>query len=140
MILLYSKGEPKIPEGILTVNIDGASIKTTDEFYSVLKKELQLPDYFGNNLDALADALTDLSHLEKEEIAIIISNADLLCKEASEEDRMAILETLFYCVDELDLMHEEDALDGSPIIYLYSNSNKQVVDLLDSLSIPYESL
>lgn len=33
-------------------------IETMDDFYQTAVKELSLPDYFGNNLDALWDVLT----------------------------------------------------------------------------------
>lgn len=33
-------------------------IGTTDDFYTVAKRKLKLPDHFGNNLDALWDCIT----------------------------------------------------------------------------------
>lgn len=41
------------------ITIDGLSIKKKDDFYEKIKKELDVPEYFGNNLDALYDILTE---------------------------------------------------------------------------------
>ena len=40
----------------ITFNFE--KIETMDDFYQIAVKELSLPDYFGNNLDALWDVLT----------------------------------------------------------------------------------
>ena len=39
--------------------INGNYIKSRDALYDRLTEKLQLPDYFGRNLDALFDVLTD---------------------------------------------------------------------------------
>ncbi len=38
--------------------IDGTVIQSAEAFYDEIAKVLPLPDYFGRNLDALADVLT----------------------------------------------------------------------------------
>lgn len=40
------------------INIDFDNIETMDDFYAIVKKKLSLPEYFGNNLDALWDSIT----------------------------------------------------------------------------------
>lgn len=40
------------------VYIDFSTIGDMDEFYAQLKEKLPLPDYFGDNLDALYDVIT----------------------------------------------------------------------------------
>ena len=42
----------------MEVIIDGNKFKTQEEFHQLIKKELDLPDYYGENLDALWDCLT----------------------------------------------------------------------------------
>ena len=39
--------------------LDGKKIDTVDELHIFLKKELDFPNYYGMNLDALWDCLTD---------------------------------------------------------------------------------
>ena len=43
----------------MIITIDGLSIKKKDDFYEKIKKGLDVPEYFGNNLDALYDILTE---------------------------------------------------------------------------------
>ncbi|HMK43242.1 MAG TPA: barstar family protein [Dissulfurispiraceae bacterium] len=38
--------------------LDGNSIRSARDFYDAIVKAMPLPDHFGRNLDALADALT----------------------------------------------------------------------------------
>ncbi|MDD7208802.1 MAG: barstar family protein [Lachnospiraceae bacterium] len=44
---------------MMTVLIDGNKIKTKEDFYKKIRQDLSLPEYFGNNLDALFDVLTE---------------------------------------------------------------------------------
>ncbi|CUP87177.1 barnase inhibitor [Clostridium baratii] len=40
------------------VILNGEDFTTKEELHSILKSKLELPDYYGNNLDALRDCLT----------------------------------------------------------------------------------
>lgn len=44
----------------LTCRLDGAALRSLDEVYDRLAKDLAFPATFGRNLDALWDVLTDL--------------------------------------------------------------------------------
>lgn len=50
------------------VELDGNQM--VDMYYAYLKTKLELPDYFGENLDALFDSLTEMVA----EISIVNSN------------------------------------------------------------------
>ena len=52
--------------------IDGRRMTTIEAAHSYLAKALRLPDYYGRNLDALHDCLTDLSR----DVWIILINGD----------------------------------------------------------------
>lgn len=41
--------------------IDGDKIESKSEVHEIFVKELDFPDYYGNNLDALADCLDELN-------------------------------------------------------------------------------
>lgn len=41
------------------VQIDGKSVTSVTDFHEVVKRELQFPDYYGMNADALWDCLTE---------------------------------------------------------------------------------
>jgi RNAse (barnase) inhibitor barstar len=66
------------------VFIDGNLCDSTEKCYSTLKQQLSLPNYFGNNLDALEEVLSDLDWIHEEKIKIIILNStELLAKNIS---------------------------------------------------------
>ncbi|MGU3470470.1 barstar family protein [Paenibacillus sp. D51F] len=39
--------------------LDGSKLATIEAFHDALSRELHFPDYYGRNLDALYDCLTD---------------------------------------------------------------------------------
>ena len=39
--------------------LDGRTIETRDQLHATLQQALELPDWYGRNLDALYDCLTD---------------------------------------------------------------------------------
>lgn len=41
----------------MIITIDGLAMKKKEDFYQNIKEELDVPEYFGNNLDALYDFL-----------------------------------------------------------------------------------
>ncbi|HBA48954.1 MAG TPA: hypothetical protein DCZ91_14395 [Lachnospiraceae bacterium] len=43
--------------------IDGAAITDKNRLHDVLSESLQLPDWYGRNLDALYDCLTDMQEV-----------------------------------------------------------------------------
>lgn len=52
--------------------IDFSLISTAKELHSALAKELNLPDWYGHNLDALYDCLTEL----EAPVHLILTNWD----------------------------------------------------------------
>ncbi|HVZ96159.1 MAG TPA: barstar family protein, partial [Chitinophagaceae bacterium] len=60
------------------VFIDGSLCDTMEKIYATLKAQLSLPDYFGNNLDALSDVLSDLEWVKEKKVKLIIVNKDAL--------------------------------------------------------------
>lgn len=57
-----------------TCILDGTAIKDKDTLHSILAKNLEFPEWYGRNLDALCDCLTDL----KEETLIRILYGDAM--------------------------------------------------------------
>ena len=52
--------------------LDGQKLKDKETVHLYLKEKFQFPEYYGNNLDALMDCLTDLDETE-----ITIIDADI---------------------------------------------------------------
>lgn len=42
----------------MQINIDFSDLENMSDFYEILKQELSLPNYFGENLDALFDVIS----------------------------------------------------------------------------------
>ena len=58
----------------MTALIDGAVIETREQLHDMLSEQLALPEYYGRNLDALFDCLTDLH----EDTELRLTHADTL--------------------------------------------------------------
>jgi RNAse (barnase) inhibitor barstar len=56
------------------VFLDGNLCKNLDQCYDTLQEQLSLPDYFGRNLDASEEVLSDLEWVGEKKIKIIILN------------------------------------------------------------------
>lgn len=46
------------------ITLDGNILADASLMHDYLKEQLQFPEYYGNNLDALYDCLTDLDDIE----------------------------------------------------------------------------
>ncbi|QVK17623.1 barstar family protein [Mycoplasmatota bacterium] len=60
----------------MIIELDGNELTTKNKFHDYLKHNISLPDYYGNNLDALWDILCSYS----EKLHIIIYNKKQLIK------------------------------------------------------------
>ena len=84
----------------MTITIDGLSIKKKEDFYANIKTELNAPEYFGNNLDALYDFLTEqpdilqmkFLHYNKMQNQLGISFCQQLLKVLQDADILTIID------------------------------------------------
>jgi RNAse (barnase) inhibitor barstar len=58
--------------------IRGAKSRTAAEFFDEVGAALQLPDYFGENWDALFECLTDLEWLPGDAYLLVVTDGDLV--------------------------------------------------------------
>ena len=92
MKVIKKNDRPSNSSELLVIRLDGRKTKSIAKFYNKISKKLQFPEYFGHNLDALYDSLTDLSWCEPLDVQVFIKNFEyFLCKE-DEEVRTSILE------------------------------------------------
>lgn len=61
-----------------TIILDAARMKTRDAVHAYLKEALQLPTYYGENLDALNDCLGEISEDTAIVVPKIITQTDYL--------------------------------------------------------------
>ena len=57
-MLLIIITKPFKKDNMQTINIDFRRIGSINDFYKILGNQITLPEYFGNNLDALWDVLS----------------------------------------------------------------------------------
>jgi len=69
-----------VPEGILQLQLDGCAMITLDGMYQEFKSILNFPEYFGENLNALDECLTDLEWLPAKGYILSIKNAEVFLK------------------------------------------------------------
>lgn len=70
-------------------DVDGAAIVDKDQLISAIAEALSFPDWTGRNWDALSDAVTDLSWVNADRIALVVHNSDALADSAPAEWRVA---------------------------------------------------
>lgn len=83
---------PSFPPHVFVADIDGAKARTLRGFYPRISKALHFPDYFGKNLDALFDCLCSLEVTGKEEVVLLIRNAQVFLNKEKDEKKAAVLE------------------------------------------------
>lgn len=54
--------------------LDGKKMISKEETHAYLKETFGFPDYYGNNLDALYDCLTEMGQME----VVFINGADMI--------------------------------------------------------------
>lgn len=64
--------------------LNGSLAKDRASFYAQINTAFQMPDYFGNNLDALNDALHDLCWIDHSHLFLIIINSNELLQDMPE--------------------------------------------------------
>lgn len=79
----------------------GDTLDSMAALHEVLRQELAFPDYYGGNLDALADCLTDGT----EETEITILGAALLRERLGETAVNRLLRVLHHCAEENPGLH-----------------------------------
>ncbi|MBR2742776.1 MAG: barstar family protein [Clostridia bacterium] len=78
-----------------TVIIDGNAVKSREDIHNIFEAALKLPEWYGRNLDALYECLTERS----DSVAIILKNLPAL-EEAMGARYPALLRMLYDAAEE----------------------------------------
>ncbi len=79
--------------------IDGNICDTLEKGYITLAQQLSIPDYFGYNLDAFEEILSDLEWIEETYIRVIVINLEKLLWNDIDHKR-EFLDILMHCGNE----------------------------------------
>ncbi len=87
---------PSFDTGTFVVELDGKKMQSLRSFYPRVAAGLHFADYFGKNLDALLDALCDLSSLPPgyQSVCLVIKNAAYFLAKEKKEKRESALQTI----------------------------------------------
>lgn len=85
--------EDILKENYFVAAIDGIQCPTIQSFLVEIGRAFSFPDYYGKNLDALNDCITDLDWIPKENYTLIINNSESFLN-ANEEDRNRVTKLL----------------------------------------------
>jgi RNAse (barnase) inhibitor barstar len=108
--ILKETYSPKAEKGTLIAVLDGHHIDSMAQFFTSIAKQLELPSYFGKNLDALFDCLCDFSWTDVSHVQIIFKNYDSFLGKESQQKRWDILAILNDSANEWRAMKGTDKI------------------------------
>jgi RNAse (barnase) inhibitor barstar len=108
--ILKESYTPKAEKNTLIAIIQGDEVDTMSQFFSTIAKQLELPSYFGKNLDALYDCLCDFSWTDVSNVQIIFKNYDAFLSKESQQKRWDILAILNDSANEWRAMKGADKI------------------------------
>jgi RNAse (barnase) inhibitor barstar len=74
--------------------VRGVKSRTSARFFDEISAALQFPDYFGQNWDALADCIEDMSWLRASAYTLLMTDADQLLADEPEHAFQVLIKTL----------------------------------------------
>ena len=78
--------QQRLPDNFIEIRIDSCKARTGEGFDDEVSSSFQFPDYYGRNLNALRDCLTDLAWLPScEGYLVIFENAESLLADEDNE-------------------------------------------------------
>ena len=83
------------------INLDGRLMRDWPNTYARLAEAFELPDYFGENLDALRDCLTEQDVLQGTAFVVYVDHASEALKDANSDALAGLLDTLTVVAEEL---------------------------------------
>lgn len=88
-------------EGKKWVALNGNNMRTWESAYAELSAAIPLPDYFGRNLDALSECLTDGDVIDCSGLAVWIDNASAVLADANADAIDGLMDTFTVAAKEL---------------------------------------
>lgn len=82
------------PDQVVGRTLHGSEIATFDDLYTALAREFSFPSYFGRNLNALRDSMTDLEWLPACGYVVVFTDADRILRDEGEDGLRILLDVL----------------------------------------------
>jgi RNAse (barnase) inhibitor barstar len=83
-----------VPKATCVRVLDGRAMRTFESAFEEFASRLNFPGYFGRNMNALRDCLTDLAWLPADGYVFVVCNAEGILRDEPPADRDAILRVL----------------------------------------------
>ncbi|WP_299550633.1 barstar family protein [Seonamhaeicola sp.] len=99
-------------------SINGLQCPTKSDALREFGNSFLFPKYYGNNLDALEDCLTDLSWIKQSKVILVINDFDLFLTNETEEFKSSFLELLYDVQKE---WNEDQNKEDSKQFYFVNN-------------------
>jgi|GEM_PF-1523654 RNAse (barnase) inhibitor barstar len=84
----------KIGNNKKVIHVEGQELTELEAFYKFMVQELEFPEYFDDNLDALYDMLTDLQWLSQNCFEIVIRDFGELLSAEDFETKASVISVL----------------------------------------------
>ena len=115
--------------------LDGRKMHDYDEVYDEFSRVMSFPDYFGRNLNALDECLSDLEWLGLDSYIIFINNADEVLKSEAEGGFDGLIEIFVNAAKEFSMpVNMGEAWDRGAVpfhVILQSNKNSLKLDFVN---------
>jgi hypothetical protein len=99
--------------------LDGSVMRTWGALYDELTHEFGLPAYFGRNLNALDECLTDPDWLNAKGVVILVQDAERVLKDEPPETREGLFDVLRHAAVELSQPLASGAAWDRPAVPLH---------------------
>jgi hypothetical protein len=96
--------------GFTRIELDGAAMRNLDTYWHELMNKFAFPNYFGKNLHALYDCLTDADVLPSLGYLVVLRKYEQLLIEGKDGDGQAFLDTFMRAAEERSV----PIRDGAP--------------------------
>lgn len=83
------------------IDLDGRRMRDWPSTYDQLTEAFELPDYFGRNLDALSECLSDQDVLQGSAFVVCMAHASEALRDANSDALAGLLDTMALAADEL---------------------------------------
>lgn len=114
--------------------LQGKKATTLEDFYIHIAQQLDFPDYFGHNLDALDEMLNDLNWLEQNAVIVEFKNFDEFLEEENLDTKAMILSLIDQAADD-----QKMADDGTHLKVIFEET-EGIEDFMEEMGFEFTKI